>query len=59
MLDSNDHILHDMVKNQYVQEYQCAERIAAMIWEEYTIAIPEEEMMYLAVYIRRITKNED
>ena len=30
-----------------------------MIWEEYTIAIPEEEMMYLTVYIRRITKPED
>ena len=38
---------------------RCAERIASMIWQEYTIAIPEEEMMYLTVYIRRITKPED
>ena len=59
MLDSNDRFLHDMVKSQYAEEYRCAERIASMIWEEYTIAIPEEEMRYLTVYIRRITKPED
>ena len=59
MLDSNDRFLHDMVKSQYAEEYRCAERIASMIWQEYTIAIPEEEMMYLTVYIRRITKPED
>lgn len=59
MLDSNDRFLHDMVKSQYSEEYRCAERIASMIWQEYTIAIPEEEMMYLTVYIRRITKPED
>lgn len=59
MLDSADTELHTMVRQQYQKEYQCAERIAAMIWQEYAIAIPEEEMMYLTVYIRRITKPDD
>lgn len=59
MLDSNDSTLHDMVKAQYAKEYQCSERIASMIWKEYTIAIPEEEIMYLTVYIRRISTTEN
>lgn len=59
MLDTNDHELQDLVRLQYRQEYACAEQIAAMIWQDYAIAIPEEEMMYLTVYIRRITRPDD
>ena len=59
MLDSSDHMLHNMVRDQYAQEYHCAEQIAAFLWDSYAIAIPEEEMMYLTVYIRRITKPDD
>ena len=40
---------HSTAKNTPVLK-----KIAAMIWQDYAIAIPEEEMMYLTVYIRRI-----
>ena len=59
MLDTDDRELQDLVRTQYRQEYACAEKIAAMIWQDYAIAIPEEEMMYLTVYIRRITRPDD
>lgn len=59
MLDTDDHELQDLVRLQYHQEYACAGQIAAMIWQDYAIAIPEEEMMYLTVYIRRITRPDD
>ena len=59
MLDTDDQELQGLVRTQYRQEYACAEKIAAMIWQDYAIAIPEEEMMYLTVYIRRITRPDD
>lgn len=54
MLDE-DSEFHQLVKKRYPNEYKCAEKIASMIWKDYQIAIPGEEMAYLAVYIKRIT----
>lgn len=54
MLDE-DSDFHHLVRERYPDEYKCAEKIAGMIWREYQIAIPGEEMAYLAVYIKRIT----
>lgn len=55
MLDGNDLDFHKLIRTQYQESYRCAETIAKMIWEDYQIAVPEEELIYLTVYIRRIT----
>lgn len=59
MLDGNDAEFHSMICQQYHQKYTCAQRIAKMIWNDYQISIPEEELVYLTVYIERITSTKD
>ena len=55
MLDENDLDFQTLIKTQYKESYACAEKIAKFIWDDYQIAVPEEELIYLTVYIRRIT----
>ena len=55
MLDGNDLDFQNLIRTQYQSSYECAEKIAKFIWDDYQIAVPEEELIYLAVYIRRIT----
>ena len=55
MLDSDDRTLQNMIQEQYPDAYACALKILRVVWEDYQIAVPEEEAVYLAVYIRRIT----
>lgn len=47
--------LYEMVKKQYVDAYKCAEKIKSFIEKEYSIKVPEDEMMYLTIHIKRIT----
>lgn len=55
MLDGDDRDFQDLIKTQYAESYACAGKIAKFIWDDYQIAVPEEELVYLTVYIRRIT----
>lgn len=55
MLDSDDRGLQEMIRIQYPEAYGCAQKIIRIVWEDYQIAVPEEEVVYLAVYIHRIT----
>ncbi|MDO4293056.1 MAG: PRD domain-containing protein [Eubacteriales bacterium] len=55
MLDGEDAEFQGMIRRQYAESYGCAEKIAKLIWNDYQIAVPEEELVYLTVYIRRIT----
>ena len=55
MLDGNDLDFQNLIRAQYKESYECAEKIAGFIWDDYQIAVPEEELIYLTVYIRRIT----
>lgn len=55
MLDGDDRDFHDLIRAQYSESYGCAGKIAKFIWDDYQIAVPEEELVYLTVYIRRIT----
>jgi len=50
-----DEVFHEMIKNQYPEAYQCAEKIKAYIEKEYGIDLPNEEMVYLTIHIKRIT----
>ncbi|MCI8936393.1 MAG: PRD domain-containing protein [Lachnospiraceae bacterium] len=55
MLDGNDLDFQKLIRTQYKESYACAEKIAKAIWDDYQIAVSEEELIYLTVYIRRIT----
>lgn len=55
MLEGDDLDFQRLIRTQYKESYGCAERIAKFIWDDYQIAVPEEELIYLTVYIRRIT----
>lgn len=59
MLDSDDAGFHDMIRQEYSKAYECAEKIAKVIWNNYRIKVTEEEKVYLTVYIRRITTEEN
>ena len=59
MLDGDDGELSSLIRTQYADSYACAEKIAKLVWNDYQIAVPEEELVYLAVYIRRITAAND
>lgn len=50
----DDLALYDMIKKQYKQAYKCAEKIKIFVLQEYNITIPEEEMTYLTIHIKRI-----
>lgn len=55
MLEGDDLDFQRLIQTQYKESYGCAEKIAKFIWDDYQIAVPEEELVYLTVYIRRIT----
>lgn len=55
MLDDPESSLRDLIGTSYPEAYTCAEKIAKLIWNDYQIAVTEEEICYLAVHIRRIT----
>lgn len=50
-----DEELYEMVKKQYATAYKCAEKIKSFMEKEYNINVPEDEMMYLTIHIKRIT----
>lgn len=59
MLDGDDSEFQEMIKAQYADSYQCAEKIGKFIWDDYQIVVSEEELIYLTVYIKRITAAAD
>lgn len=50
-----DEELYDMVRKQYTTAHKCAEKIKSFMEKEYNIMVPEDEMMYLTIHIKRIT----
>lgn len=49
-----DEVFHEMIRNQYPEAYKCAEKIKTYVEKEYRIVIPEEELIYLTIHIKRI-----
>ncbi len=49
----------EMIKKQYKDTYECTEKIRDYIQKEFDHKLTDEEMMYLTVHIRRITKPID
>lgn len=58
MLDGDDRDFQELIREKYPEAYECAEKISRLVWQDYQIAIPEEELVYLTVYIKRITTAE-
>lgn len=57
LLHSVDQVLNSMIRTQYPKAYQCAEKLANYIENEYNSRITLDELTYLAVHIERITNN--
>lgn len=57
--EHDDEELYDMIKNRYSMEYQCAGKIKTYVEKEFSIRLPEEEMLYLTVHIRRIRADKN
>ena len=57
LLEDDDEEMHQMMANKYPQEYQCGQKIADYISSTYHTPISQEEILYLAVHIRRVTKS--
>lgn len=54
-LDESDESFFLMIKTQYKKAYACVLKIADFMQKEYNIQLTNDEMMYLAVHIHRIT----
>ncbi len=54
----DDTMLQNMIKERYSYDYECAVKIRGYISAKYNKKISEEEMMFLTVHLRRISKNK-
>ncbi len=52
---SEDDEFYELIMNQYKQDYKCAEKIRSYIEKEFKMKVPNEELVYLTVHLRRIT----
>lgn len=52
--EDEDKEFQELVRNRYQADYRCAEQIRTFIKEEYKKDVPEEEMMFLTIHLRRI-----
>ncbi len=59
LLSDEEEELAAMVQRKYKKEYVCSKKIAEYIERETGSKISGEEMMYLAIHIRRVTMAED
>ena len=50
-----DEELFEMITRKYADEYKCAKRIALFVDKELNFILPDEELMYLTIHIRKIT----
>lgn len=47
------------MQKKYQKEYDCSKMVAAYIEEETKCSLSGEEIMYLAIHIRRVTTAEE
>lgn len=58
LLEEQDMDFAEMVRMKYAGEYKCSQKIADLIKNEYQVELPDEEMVYLTLHIRRLTVKE-
>ena len=59
MLSDEEQEFSDLIELKYPREYACARKIADYIEAQYDCTVTKEELMYLAIHIRRITTDSD
>lgn len=55
-IDDQDKNLYKIFREKYKEPYKCVDKIKKYIKSEFKTDITDEEMMYLAVHISRVTK---
>ena len=58
LLPNEEEELAQMMQKKYPQEYACSRKIAAYIEETANCRLSGEEVMYMAIHIRRVTMAE-
>lgn len=58
VVKSGDSDFLHIIKEKYVQEYQCSLRIAQLIRVDYGKELTEDELVYLTVHIKRVIDEE-
>ncbi len=59
LLKEQDHELAEIMRKKYRNEYECSRKIAAYIKQETGNELSGDEIMYLAIHIRRVTMAGD
>ncbi|MNF03580.1 Transcription antiterminator LicT [compost metagenome] len=59
MLNSEDIGLQEMVQKQCAEEFECSKKIAKFIETEIKHRLPDEELSYLAIHIKKVRSYED
>ncbi|MFI3237712.1 MAG: PRD domain-containing protein [Lachnospiraceae bacterium] len=58
LLQEQDRELVSIIKSTYFREYQCCQKIGAMLAREYGEAVADNELIYLAIHIKRVTMED-
>lgn len=58
LLSDDDMEFVASIEKKYPKEYKCSRKVACYIEEKYHERIPEEEIMYLAIHIKRVFMEE-
>ena len=59
LLPNEENELAELMRTKYPKEYACSEKIAEYIEKNADCKLSGEEVMYLAIHIRRVTMAED
>lgn len=59
MLESSDDFLYTQIETGYPKALSCAEKLRTLILKEYNKAIPNEEVVYLAIHIQRLIERKE
>ena len=59
LLKDEESEMAELVRRKYPREYACGGRIAAYIEQRYQAKLTGEEVLYLAIHIRRVTMQEN
>ncbi|MBE6090543.1 MULTISPECIES: BglG family transcription antiterminator LicT [Clostridium] len=58
-IEDEDTSLSKIMREKYKEAYKCAEKIKKYVKSEFNSELTDEEMMYLAVHINRVTKQTE
>lgn len=59
LLQDEDIEMAEMIRRKYPQEFSCSKKVADYIEKEIGCKLSEEEKMYLAIHIRRVSITEE